>query len=75
MYQLANTVLVTVMVYGIYRRWLPCAVILIANTIGRAVYVFIATGYFVIFMPVISVMIYGLAAVAMATMGKKENIE
>jgi hypothetical protein len=75
MYQLANTVLVIIMVYGIYRRWLPCPVILIANTIGRAIYASIATGHFVIVQPVISIVIYSLAAVAMVAVRKKENIE
>jgi hypothetical protein len=65
MYQLANTVLVALLVYGIYRRCLPCPIILIANGIGRTVYSLIATGHLVIVTPVISVVIYGLAIAAM----------
>ncbi|UCG59967.1 MAG: hypothetical protein JSU70_10685 [Phycisphaerales bacterium] len=70
MYQLANTVLVAALVYGIYRRCLPCPIILIANAIGRAVYSFVATGHLVILTPAISVVIYGLAIAAMLALKK-----
>lgn len=71
-YQLANTVLVALLVYGIYRRCLPCPIILIANAIGRIMYSFIATGHLVIVTPAISVVVYGLAIAAMLAL-KKTN--
>ncbi|MFA5865927.1 MAG: hypothetical protein WC975_14740 [Phycisphaerae bacterium] len=43
-YQLANMLLVAALVYGLFRRSLLCAVLLIVNGLGRTTYILLVTG-------------------------------
>jgi hypothetical protein len=57
-YQLGNTVLEAVLLFGLYKRNLWCPVISILNGIARTAYVILATGYFIFLPIIISIVLY-----------------
>jgi len=71
-YQLANTFLAAALVYGVYRRCLPCAIILIVNIVLRAAYITATTGRLIIFLPIVSIAIYSWAICGMLALKPKK---
>ena len=67
-YQLANTFLTAALVYGVYRRCLPCAIILIVNIVLHTAYINATTGRLIIFLPIVSIAIYSWAICGMLTL-------
>jgi hypothetical protein len=57
-YQLGNTVLAAVLLFGLYKRNLWCPVISILNGIARTAYVILATGYFIFLPTIITIVLY-----------------
>jgi hypothetical protein len=57
-YQLGNTVLEAVLLFGLYKRNLWCPVIFIINSVARTAYVIIAMGYLTFLPTIISIVLY-----------------
>lgn len=57
-YQLGNTFLGIILVFGMYKKNLLCVVALIANVVLRTAYILIVTDQFIFFMPAISIVLF-----------------
>ena len=57
-YQFINTLFVAALVFGLYKKNLLCAIILVVNLVARNVYIIIATERIFVFLPTISIVLY-----------------
>ena len=74
-YQIGNTVLVAILVFGLYKKSLFCAVVLIVNTVARTAYIIIATGHIMLFLPIISIALYVWAVCGIISLKQQCNIQ
>ncbi len=74
-YQLGNTFFVAVLVFGLYKKSLLCAVILIVNTVARTAYIIIATEHIMLLMPTVSIALYVWAIWGIISLKQKYTIQ
>ena len=74
-YQLGNTFLSIILVWGMYKKNLLCVVVMIANVLLRSLYIIIATQQVILFMPVISIVLFTWAIYAIISLKRQSAIQ
>ena len=72
-YQLGNTLLCVFLVYGMYKKNLLCVVALLANVVLRTAYILIFTNLIILFMPIVSVLLYFWAMLGIISLHKQST--
>jgi hypothetical protein len=74
-YQTINTLFTAVLVFGLCKKNLLCAIVLIVNLVGRNVYIIIATEHFFVFLPTVSIVLYVWAILGILFIKQQHDIQ